>query len=64
MYGEKDKRQIKSNNKLDQQHDLEFRRDSEHCAHAEMTPEQLEFLLGSDRSKKVSFHVPAVAGVR
>jgi len=56
MYGEKDKRQIKSNNKLDQQHDLEFRRDSEHCAHAEMTPEQLEFWREQNREKYCPGH--------
>ena len=38
MYGNRDKRQLKSNNKLDQQHELEFSRDSECRAHAEMTP--------------------------
>ena len=38
MYGNRDERQLKSNNKLDQQHELEFSRDSECRAHAEMTP--------------------------
>ena len=51
MYGEKDKRQIKSNNKLDQQHEVEYRRDSEHCAHAALTPERLEFLRQQNRDQ-------------
>ena len=36
MYGKRDNRQIKSNNKLDQQDELDLSRDSEHRAHAEM----------------------------
>ena len=51
MYGEKDKRQIKSNNKLDQHHEVENRRDSEHCAHAALTPERLEFLRQQNRDQ-------------
>ncbi len=44
MYGKRDKRQIKSNIKLDQQDELEFSRDSERRAHAEMLwKEHLEF---------------------
>ena len=43
MYGKRDKRQIKSNNKLDEQDELDFSQDSERRAHAEMIPEQLEF---------------------